>query len=251
MQPLLDHPEFLSAARQVRKILLIAPESLVGKVQSLLPDAELLQGCGMTETAGIFAISGEDEALADRAKTQGIAVPGIEVRVVDPETGEDQPPDKVGEILVRGFCVTVGYFNSPEKTAEAIDADGWLHTGDLYSQSAQGNLTFNGRVKDMLKVGGENVAAVEIESYLCSHPAVRFAEVVGKPDERLDEVPVAFVELQPGANAKADELIEFCKGNIASYKVPREIHFVAPDTWPMSATKVNKVELRKRVMAST
>ncbi|MGE3691058.1 MAG: class I adenylate-forming enzyme family protein [Novosphingobium sp.] len=249
LQPLLDHPEFLPAAQQVRKILLIAPESLVRRVQSLLPEAELLQGCGMTETAGIFAISGQDETLDERARTQGLTVPGVEVRIVDPASGKDLPPDTVGEILVRGFCVTQGYFKAPEKTAEAIDADGWLHTGDLYSRSANGNLTFNGRVKDMLKVGGENVAAVEIEAYLCSHPAVRFAEIVGKPDERLDEVPVAFVELQPGTKALAEELIEFCRGNIASYKVPREIHFMGPNDWPMSATKVNKVELRKMAVA--
>lgn len=251
MQPLLDHPEFLRAAQSIRKILLIAPESLVRRVQSLLPEAELLQGCGMTETAGIFAISGKDETLDERARTQGMTVPGVEVRIVDPATGQDLPDDTVGEILVRGFCVTQGYFRAPEKTAEAIDVDGWLHTGDLYARSANGNLTFNGRVKDMLKVGGENVAAVEIEAYLCSHPAVRFAEIVGKPDERLDEVPVAFVELQPGATALAEELIDFCRGNIASYKVPREIHFMGPQDWPMSATKVNKVELRKMVMAGT
>lgn len=251
IQPLLDHPEFLRAAQSIRKILLIAPESLVRRVQSLLPEAELLQGCGMTETAGIFAISGKDETLDERARTQGMTVPGVEVRIVDPATGQDLPDDTVGEILVRGFCVTQGYFRAPEKTAEAIDADGWLHTGDLYARSSNGNLTFNGRVKDMLKVGGENVAAVEIEAYLCSHPAVRFAEIVGKPDERLDEVPVAFVELQPGATALAEELIDFCRGNIASYKVPREIHFMGPQDWPMSATKVNKVELRKMVMAGT
>lgn len=118
------------------------------------------------------------------------------------------------------------------------------HTGDLYTRSADGRLTFNGRAKDMLKVGGENVAAIEVEAYLCSHPAVRIAEVVGRPDPRLDEVPVAFVELMPGIEASADELIAHCKGRIAGYKVPRAVHFVKPEDWPMSATKVNKRELR-------
>src|SRR3546814_10380992 len=101
----------------------------------------------------------------------------------------------VGEILVRGYCVMEGYYRDPVKSAEALDADGWLHTGDLYTRSVDGRLIFNGRAKDMLKVGGENVAAIEVEAYLCSYPAVRIAEVVGRPDPRLDEVPVAFVEL--------------------------------------------------------
>jgi len=148
---------------------------------------------------------------------------------------------------VRGYCVTRGYYKDQTKTAEAIDADGWLHTGDLYARTPEGSLTFNGRAKDMLKVGGENVAAIEVEAYLCRHPAVKIAEVVGRPDARMDEVPVAFVELHPGASADEDELIGHCKGNIASYKVPRAIYFVATAEWPMSATKVNKVELRKRL----
>jgi acyl-CoA synthetase (AMP-forming)/AMP-acid ligase II len=247
LQPLMDHEDFDEATCSVRAMLLIAPEAMVRRVQQRLPHAEIMQACGMTETAGIFALSTPDETDDERARTQGKAVPGIEVRIIDPETGEDSPHDQVGEILVRGFCVTSGYWRAPEKTAEAIDADGWLHTGDLYALSADGSLTFNGRVKDMLKVGGENVAAVEIEAFLCTHGAVRLAEVVGRPDDRLDEVPVAFVELQPGAAASEQELIEHCRGRIASYKVPRAIYFVQPDEWPMSATKIDKVELRRRV----
>ncbi len=246
-QPLVDHPDFAEATRNVRTMLLIGPEAMVRKVQQSLPDTDVLQACGMTETAGIFALSTADETQDERATTQGKAVPGMEVRIINPETGEDAPDDAVGEILVRGFCVTSGYWRSPEKTAEAIDEDGWLHTGDLYARSAAGNLTFNGRVKDMLKVGGENVAAVEIEAYLCTHPAVRLAEVVGKPDDRLDEVPVAFVELTPGKTVEEPELIDFCRGNIANYKVPRGIVFINAEDWPMSATKVDKVALRKIV----
>ncbi|MNZ92739.1 2,3-dihydroxybenzoate-AMP ligase [compost metagenome] len=156
----------------------------------------------------------------------------------------DARSGEVGEILVRGHCVMEGYYRDPEKTAATLDKDGWLHTGDLYLRTADGSLVFNGRLKDMLKVGGENVAAIEIESYLCQHPSVAIAEVVGKPDPRLDEVPVAFIELRPGKTLKAEELITFCKGNIANFKIPREVHFVEPGTWPMSATKVNKRALR-------
>jgi fatty-acyl-CoA synthase/long-chain acyl-CoA synthetase len=140
-----------------------------------------------------------------------------------------------------------GYYRAPEKTAEALDPDGWLHTGDLYALGEDGTLTFGGRAKDMLKVGGENVAAIEIEAHLCTHPAVKLAEVVGRPDPRLDEVPVAFVELRPGMAIAPEDLIAFCIGRIASYKVPRAVHVIAEGDWPMSATKVDKRGLRERL----
>lgn len=248
LQPMLDHPNFdASRLASLRKVLLIGPPALVRRVQQLFPETEFMQACGMTETAGIFALCGPGESAEERATSQGKAVPGIEVRIVDPETGEDVPPDTVGEILVRGYCVMDGYYRSPEKTADALDKDGWLHTGDLYAMTADGRLTFNGRAKDMLKVGGENVAAIEIESYLCSHKAVKLAEVIGRPDDRFDEVPVAFVELRPGKTVSAEDLIAFCKGSIASYKVPRAIFFMSPENWPMSATKVDKRALRTRL----
>lgn len=247
LQPLMAQPDFAEATRHVRTMLFIGPESLVLEIQDLLPEAEVLQGCGMTETAGIFAISEADETREQRATSHGKPVPGVEVRIVDKDTGEDLPAGEVGEILVRGYCVTSGYYRDPAKTAEAIDSEGWLHTGDLYALSADGSLTFNGRAKDMLKVGGENVAAIEVEAFLCRHAAVKIAEVVGRPDDRMDEVPVAFVELHPGTSASEEDLIGHCKGQIASYKVPRAIHFIEAQDWPMSATKVNKVALRKRL----
>jgi acyl-CoA synthetase (AMP-forming)/AMP-acid ligase II len=244
LQPLLDQPGFITATAKVRSMLLIAPEALVNRVQNLLPKAEIMQACGMTETSGIFALSDPDESQQQRATSNGKAVPGIEIRIVDIDTGLDAPHDMVGEIWVRGYCVMEGYYRDPVKTTDAIDADGWLHTGDLYTRSVDGRLTFNGRAKDMLKVGGENVAAIEVEAFLCSHPAVRIAEVVGKSDPRLDEVPVAFIELMPGITASAEDIIAHCKGRIAGYKVPRAVHFVQADDWPMSATKVDKRQLR-------
>lgn len=247
LQPLMAHPGFDEATAKVRTMLFIGPEPLVLAIQDRLPQAEVLQGCGMTETAGIFAISDPDETREQRATSHGKAVPGVEVRVIDTETGQDAPEGTVGEILVRGYCVTKGYYRDPAKTAEAIDEGGWLHTGDLYALSADGGLTFNGRAKDMLKVGGENVAAIELEAFLCSHPAVKIAEVIGRPDERMDEVPVAFVELHPGTTANEEDLISHCRGQIASYKIPRSIYFMTAEEWPMSATKVSKVALRKRL----
>ena len=248
LQPLLDHPAFDPARlAALRKVLLIAPPALVSRIQQTFPEAEFMQACGMTETAGIFALCAPDETPEQRAISQGKPVPGIAVKIIDLETGEEAAPEVVGEILVRGYCVMDGYHRSPEKTAEALDCEGWLHTGDLYARGADGQLTFHGRAKDMLKVGGENVAAIEVEAYLCSHPSVKLAEVVGRPDPRLDEVPVAFIELRPGQSATEEELIGFCQGRIAGYKVPRAVFFVNDGEWPMSATKVDKRALRARL----
>jgi acyl-CoA synthetase (AMP-forming)/AMP-acid ligase II len=248
---LLEQPGFDGESLpDLRRIVLIASSALVERVQARFPKAEILQACGMTETAGIFALSAPQDTPAERAATQGKVYPGLAVRLVPLDGSSDVAVGQIGEILVRGYCVMKGYYQDPEKTASALDREGWLHTGDLYVRDERDNLIFNGRIKDMLKVGGENVAAVEIESFLSQHPDVRIAEVVGKPDPRLDEVPVAFIELREGAKASARELIDFCKGRIANYKVPREVHFIAPGTWPMSLTKIDKRMLRSRLSAT-
>jgi acyl-CoA synthetase (AMP-forming)/AMP-acid ligase II len=125
---------------------------------------------------------------------------------------------------------------------------GWFHSGDRGKLDAEGRLTFLGRLKDMLKVGGENVAALEVEAYLGTHPAVKIAAVVGVPDERYDEVPAAYVELVPGEQLTEDELIEFCRGRIASFKVPRYVRFIGASDWPMSASKIQKFRLREQLL---
>jgi acyl-CoA synthetase (AMP-forming)/AMP-acid ligase II len=247
IQGLLDHPSFdPSKLDRLRSMLLIVPPALYARVREALPWVEIMQACGMTETAGIYAVSDPDESLEQRAHGQGKPAPGVEVRIVDPDTGLDAPDGEVGEILVRGYCVLDGYHDDPAKTAAAIDPDRWLHTGDLYRRTPEG-LMFSGRLKDMLKVGGENVAAVEVEAFLAAHPEVRIAEVVGAPDDRLDEVPVAFVERIEGSTLTADELIGWCQGRIASYKIPRAVHFLSAEEWPMSLTKVDKRALRRRL----
>ena len=138
-----------------------------------------------------------------------------------------------------------GYYNAPEKTAETI-RDGWFHTGDIGSFDETGHIMFHGRTKDMLKVGGENVAAAEIESMLQSHPAVKLAQVVGIPDDRYAEVPAAFVELAEGASATEEELIGHCRGQLASFKLPRHIRVVK--SWPMSTSKIQKFRLRSELI---
>jgi fatty-acyl-CoA synthase/long-chain acyl-CoA synthetase len=248
LQPLLDHPGFdPDALSALRSIFLIGPGVLLERVQVLLPGCELVAACGMTEAAGIYAISDRDDDNELRARAQGRACPGMEIRIVDVETGEDVGPGVIGEILVRGYSVMEGYYRAPEKTAESIDADRWLHTGDLYSFTPEGQVAFHGRLKDMLKVGGENVAAVEIEAFVARHPAVEWVEVVGRADPRLDEVPVAFVEVKAGHTVTEAEILEFCTGRIARYKIPREIHFLSAHEWPRSATKINKNGLRARL----
>ncbi len=245
LQPILDHPRFdPGRLSTVEKALIIAPEPLVARAQALLPHTEFLQACGMTETAGIFAISAADDSRADKARLQGRPVPGVTVRIVDPETEAELPAGRMGEIWVRGYCTLDHYHNAPEKTTEAIDGRGWFRTGDLYERLADGQLKFCGRLKDMLKVGGENVAAVEVESFIALHPDVQTVQVVGRSDARLDEVPVAFVEAVPGAGLDEAGIIDFCSGSIARYKVPRAVYFVAPGEWPMSLTKIDKRVLR-------
>jgi fatty-acyl-CoA synthase/long-chain acyl-CoA synthetase len=250
VQGLIDHPDFdPRKLGRLKYLFLIAPDTLVQRVQSLLPDAEILQACGMTETSGVFALSDPDESRASRSTSHGKPAPGVEVRIVDPATGTELPAGAMGEIWVRGYNVMSGYWRDAQKTAAALTPEGWLRTGDLYMRLQDGSLVFGGRLKDMLKVGGENVAAIEVEAFLCSHPEVKLAEVVGRPDARLDEVPVAFVELREGSRLEPQALIDYCKGRIASYKVPRAVYVLASHEWPMSATKVNKQALRERLKA--
>ncbi|MFC9763981.1 class I adenylate-forming enzyme family protein [Rhodococcus jostii] len=248
MQMMMAHPNFDAAKfDSIRHLFLIGPRVLIEEVQNLFPAAELMAACGMTETTGIYALSEPDESFEDRSGAQGKPVPGVEIRIVDPFDGADQPVGVPGEIMIRGYCVTEGYYKDPGKTAETIDSDGWLRTGDLYSRTESGCLVFHGRLKDMLKVGGENVAAIEVESFLCEHPAVLTAAVIGRPDDRLDEVPVAFVEVREGHQLTEAELIEFCDGRIGRYKVPRAVYFVEAGAWPMSATKINKRGLKAQL----
>jgi len=251
VQGLIGHPTFDPARLEtLRYLFLIAPPTIVNTVQGLLPGTEIIQACGMTETAGIFALCDRDDSAESRSTSHGKPAPGIEVRIVDPETGTELPNGHLGEIWVRGYNVMDKYWAAAEKTSESLTPDGWLKTGDLYTRLADGSLVFGGRYKDMLKVGGENVAAVEVEAVLCTHPAVKTAEVVGRPDTRLDEVPVAFVELQAGRSADAETLIAHCRVKLASYKVPRSVYFMNSGDWPMSATKIDKRTLRDRVRKS-
>jgi acyl-CoA synthetase (AMP-forming)/AMP-acid ligase II len=223
----------------------VQPPEIGKKMKKALPNAIFVGTFGMTETAGTVSTSRLDDSETARFTRLGTPLSGMEVRAVNPETGEDAAQGEKGEAWIRGYSTFTKYYKAPEKTAEALDADGWFHSGDLISIDADGSLMFHGRLRDMLKVGGENVAAVEIESCLQQHPAVKLAQVVGIPHPRLIEVPAAFIELEPGSTATEEELIGFCKGKIAGFKVPRYVRFVSQ--WPTSSTKIQKFRLQEQL----
>jgi fatty-acyl-CoA synthase len=251
MQGLVYHPSFadvdLSRVKLMNSNFAVQPPGVAEPIMAAMPRALQVGSFGMTEAAGTVCTGGWDEAEARRITRLGRPLPGLEVRIVNPETGHDLRNGLRGEVLVRGYSLFEGYYKDAEKSAQALDADGWFHTGDIGSLDDDGTIMFHGRIKDMLKVGGENVAAAEIEGLLGRHPAVKLAQVVGIPDAKYVEVPAAFVELKPGSKAGEKELIEFCRKEISSFKVPRHVRFVTE--WPMSSSKIQKFRLREALLA--
>jgi acyl-CoA synthetase (AMP-forming)/AMP-acid ligase II len=245
---LMHDPRFSTVDRSGWRVVVnVAPVDVQRQVQEAFAPATLMSAYGITELCGTVIFSELDDPLEARLRTCGRPLPGFEVKVVDPETGAGLAPGERGELVGRGPSRFVGYFRNDEQTSAAVDDEGFFHTGDLCSMDVENRIAFHGRLKDMLKVGGENVAAIEIESYLATHPAVKVAQVIGIPDPRLIEVPAAFIELVPGARATEQDIIDYCKGSIAGFKVPRVVRFV--DEWPMSATKVQKFRLRETLVA--
>jgi fatty-acyl-CoA synthase len=203
-----------------------------------------ITGWGMTEVGVGGLLSFLDSPEDDRCLGSGWPLPGYEFKVIDPATGQTLPPGVVGELCARGYAVMQGYYQKPGDIAQMIDPAGWLHTGDLAVMRQDGMVRFLGRYKEMLKVGGENVDPAEVEAFLLRHPAVNQVKMVGVPDQRLSEVGAACVVLTPGAGATADELIAFCRGQLASFKIPHYILFVKE--FPMTSSgKVQKFRLRQ------
>ena len=185
----------------------------------------------MSEIGVGAALSAIDSTEEQCVEASGYPAPGYEVKIIDPETGREQPIGVAGEIVVRGYMVMQGYYRKPEETAKAVDAEGWLHSGDMGLIRSDGHLRFMGRYKDMLKIGGENVDPLEVEAYLLGHPAISAAAVVGFPDARLSEIAVAFVRPVVGQQITEKEVTDYCRGRIASYKIPRHVFLV--DEFPM------------------
>ncbi|MDP6829910.1 MAG: AMP-binding protein [Alphaproteobacteria bacterium] len=202
---------------------------------------------GMTEIGGNACLSFLDSTAEQMCETSGHPCPDFHFRVVDPETGLDQPLETPGEIVLKSYNVMTCYYKKPEETAKSYNADGWFLTGDMGYLRADGYLRFLGRYKDMLKIGGENVDPMEVEAYLQGHDDVLEAAVVGYPDERLTEVAVAFVAPREGRNPSEADILAHCRGRIASFKIPRHILFIPQ--LPMTPTgKVRKVELRAQAL---
>jgi acyl-CoA synthetase (AMP-forming)/AMP-acid ligase II len=246
---LFAHPEFDPARLEsVRLVNNVGPPDLLRRYASFLPRAVHVSAYGLTEAGGVIAFNDLDDTPEQLAETCGSPFAGIEVRIADPETGATLPDGERGEILIRGPTLFSGYYRDEQKTRDAFTSDGWLRSGDLGALAAGGRIRYLGRHKDMLKVGGENVAAIEIESHLCTHPAIKAAQVIGVPDERLQEVPAAFIERHAGAALESLDVVRHCLGRIAGFKVPRYVYFV--DEWPLSATKIQKFRLRERVHAA-
>ncbi|MEI9984741.1 MAG: class I adenylate-forming enzyme family protein [Aliidongia sp.] len=247
---MIAHPDFektdFSSVKLMNSCFAFMP-ALVGETYRRKAPHTLQCGTfGMTEASGIVTTGGHGMEPELGFTRLGFALAGIEVRVADIETGQDVPIGERGEVLVRGYNLFDGYYGDPVRTAEVLDAEGWYHTGDIGSLDAGDHLMFHGRFKDMLKVGGENVASAEVEAVLASHPGVRLAQVIGIPDPRLDEIPAAFVEKETGSDPSESELIAFVSERMASFKVPRHIRFI--EEWPMSATKIRKFQLREQLM---
>lgn len=204
-----------------------------------------VSGWGQSETWAFATLSQPGDTPEQRCEASGQPFSGIELRIIDSVDGRDLATGQAGEILVRSYTRMLGYYKLPEQTAQVIDADGWIHSGDLGRRREDGHLVFIGRCKDMIKVGGENVAPAEIEQRLGEHPAVREVAVVGVPDPRLGEVAGAFVVLVDGQSPSVDALLALIKGRIASFKIPRHVWFV--DALPKTPSgKVHKAELRAR-----
>jgi fatty-acyl-CoA synthase len=203
---------------------------------------------GMTETSPVSTQTRTDDGFEQRVSTVGRVGPHLEVKVVDPVSGWTVPRGEAGELCTRGYSVMLGYWEEPRKTAEVVDADGWMHTGDLAVMDEDGFLAITGRIKDMVIRGGENVYPREIEEFLHAHPDILDAQVIGVPDAKYGEELMAWVRLRPGApELTVEALRAYCVGKLAHYKIPRYLHLV--DAFPMTVTgKVRKVEMREEAV---
>jgi fatty-acyl-CoA synthase len=224
------------------------PVEVMRKVIDVMNMSEVTIAYGMTETSPVSTQTSANDSLAHRVSTVGRVLPHVEAKIVDPETGDVVARGEEGEYCTRGFHVMLGYWNDPEKTAQAIDDEGWMHSGDLATMDDDGYVNIVGRLKDMIIRGGENVYPREIEEFLYTHPDVVDAQVIGVPDERFGEVIMAWVQLEAGTELGEDDLKAFCKGKIAHFKIPSYVRFVSE--FPMTVTgKVRKVEMRETSIA--
>lgn len=247
----LGHPDFarfdLSSLRTGIMAGSPCPIEVMRRCVSEMHMSEVTIAYGMTETSPVSTQTSVEDPLERRVTTVGRVQPHLEIKIVD-EQGRIVPPGTPGELCTRGYSVMRGYWGDPERTAEAIDPARWMHTGDLATMDAEGYVNIVGRIKDMVIRGGENVYPREIEEFLFRHPKVAAAQIVGVPDPRYGEELCAWIQLRPGETATEEEIRDFCRGQIAHYKIPRYIRFV--DGFPMTVTgKVQKFVIREQMIA--
>jgi fatty-acyl-CoA synthase len=244
----LEDPEFarfdLTTLRTGVMAGALCPEPLMRRVMNEMHMGELTIIYGLTEASPGVTQTARDDTLERRTQTVGRALPEVEVKIINPATGETLQPGEPGELCARGYNVMRGYYNNPEATRKAIDADGWLHSGDQATMDAEGYVRITGRIKDLIIRGGENIAPKEVEDLLGQHPAVADVSVYAVASEFFGEEVAASVRLKPGAAVTAEELAAFCKGRIARFKIPRYFRFV--EEFPMTASgKIQKYKLRE------
>lgn len=222
------------------------PVEVMKRVVAEMNMAEVTIMYGMTETSPVSTMTRREDDLERRVSTVGTVMPHVEVQIVDPDTGRAVPRGVPGEVCTRGYSVMLGYWEAPEQTAEAIDAAGWMHTGDLGTMDADGYVAIVGRIKDMVIRGGENIYPREVEEFLHGHPDIDDVQVIGVPDARYGEELMAWIRMRPGAEPLTVEAVRaFCTGKLAHYKIPRYVHLT--DEFPMTVTgKVRKIEMRER-----
>jgi fatty-acyl-CoA synthase len=248
----LDHPRFAEFDLASLRTGIMAgspcPVAVMTRVQAQMNMRQVTIAYGMTETSPVSTQSSVDDPLERRVSTVGRVQPHIEIKIVDAD-GRIVPRGVTGEFCTRGYSVMRGYWNDDEKTREAIDAGGWMHTGDLATMDAEGYVNIVGRLKDLVIRGGENIYPREIEEFLYRHPKVQDVQVIGVPDPKYGEELCAWIRLREGQQATAEEIRDFCRGQIAHYKVPRHVRFV--DAFPMTITgKVQKFVMRRETIAA-
>jgi fatty-acyl-CoA synthase len=244
----LAHPDFekfdLSSLRTGLMAGSPCPIEVMRQVIHRMGAREMTIGYGLTEASPVVTLTSADDTLERRVTTVGPPLPNVEVKIVDPATGQEVPRGQQGELWTRSFMVMKGYYKMPEATAQAIDAEGWLHTGDLATMDEESYCKITGRIKDMVIRGGENIYPREIEEFLYTHPKVADVQVIGVPDLRYGEEVMAWIMLRPGQTATSEEIRDFCRGQIAHYKVPRYVKFVTQ--FPMTVTgKIQKFRMRE------
>jgi fatty-acyl-CoA synthase len=227
----------------------LCPEPLMRRVMERMNLTEMTIAYGLTEASPGITITPRTDSVELRTQTVGRVLPEVEVKIVDPATGEACAPNVAGELCCRGYNVMKGYYNNPAATAQAIDDEGWLHTGDQATLDSEGYVRITGRIKDIIIRGGENIAPKEVEDLLRQHSKIADVYVYGVPDEKYGEEVAAAIRLNPGETASQEEIRGFCDGRIAKFKIPRHIRFV--DAFPMTASgKVQKFKLREMHMKS-